>query len=82
MVVVGDHRLRLLFADGTVGDVSFAEYNWPGVYAPLRDPAAFARVTIDGPSIAWPEHDLDWAPESLYEAARAHLLAPAVASAA
>ena len=77
VAVIGDHRLRLLFDDGTVGDVSFESDPWDGVFAPLRDPAEFAKVAIEHGSLSWPDHDLDWAPESLYEAALANQVAPA-----
>lgn len=72
--VVGDHRLRLTFEDGTVGDVDFSEREWRGVFEPLRDPAYFARVTIDpeAGTITWP-NGADMAPEPLYAEARAHL---------
>lgn len=71
--VLGDHRLRLTFKDGTVGDVAFGEHEWRGVLAPLADPELFARVRVDGESgtIAWPG-GLDVAPEPLYAEARAH----------
>jgi Protein of unknown function (DUF2442) len=45
--VIGDYRLRLTFADGTVGDVDFAGREWRGVFEPLTDPSYFARVTVD-----------------------------------
>jgi hypothetical protein len=69
--VIGDYRLRLTFADGTVGDVDFAGREWRGVFEPLRDSAYFARVTIDpaAGTIAWPD-GLDMAPEPLYAEAR------------
>lgn len=69
--MIGDHRLRLSFADGTVGDVDFAGREWRGVFEPLRDPAYFARVMVDAESgtIAWP-NGADMAPEPLYAAAR------------
>src|SRR5215475_5768144 len=38
VAVVGNYRLRLLFDDGTVGDVDFSAEEWPGVFEPLRDP--------------------------------------------
>jgi hypothetical protein len=38
--VVGVHALRLLFSDGTVGDIDFSAERWTGVLAPLNDPAA------------------------------------------
>ena len=74
VVVIGDHELRLLFEDGAVGDVSFADHDWTGVLAPLRDPVCFAKVTADHGTLYWPEYDLDLAPEPLYEAARQHSL--------
>jgi len=70
--VVGMYELRLTFDDGTVGDVSFADRDWTGVFEPLRDPARFAKVAVDRQcgTIVWPEHGLDMAPEPLYEEAR------------
>jgi hypothetical protein len=76
--VLRDHVLRLLFDDGTVGDVDFSAERWTGVLEPLSDPAFFARVRVDpeaGP-ITWPG-DLDMAPEPLYEQALAHPLVAA-----
>ena len=32
--VIGDHRLRLSFEDGTVGDVAFGDREWRGVFEP------------------------------------------------
>jgi Protein of unknown function (DUF2442) len=68
--VVGDHRLRLTFADGTSGEVDFGGREWGGVLAPLGDPTFFARVYVDpeAGTIAWPG-GLDLAPEPLYEEA-------------
>jgi hypothetical protein len=65
--VVGDYRLRLTFADGTVGDVDFSGREWRGVFEPLHDPAYFARVEVDpeAGTISWPD-GLDMAPEPLY----------------
>jgi hypothetical protein len=68
VAVIGDHRLRLSFKDGTVGDVAFDEREWRGVFEPLADPKVFARVRIEMGTIAWP-NGLDMAPEPLYEAA-------------
>jgi Protein of unknown function (DUF2442) len=70
--VIGEHQLRLTFKDGMVGDVSFADREWKGVFEPLRDPERFARVSIEGPTIVWPDDGLDMAPEPLYEQASAH----------
>jgi hypothetical protein len=69
--VIGEHRLRLVFDDGTVGEVDFSEREWRGVLAPLRDPDYFARVTVDhdAGTITWP-NGVDMAPEPLYAEAR------------
>jgi hypothetical protein len=55
--VVRDHRLRLTFADGTAGEVDFAERAWDGVLAPLSDPAFFARVYVDEEARRGSRHD-------------------------
>jgi len=72
--VIGDHRLRLRFQDGTVGDVDFSDHEWRGIFAPLADPSYFSRVAIDadGGTIAWP-NGVDMAPEPLYAEARRSL---------
>ena len=69
--VLGDFRLQLTFADGTSGEVDFADRSWRGVFEPLGDPAFFAQVRVDAEAgtIAWP-NGVDMAPETLYEAAR------------
>jgi hypothetical protein len=72
--VVGDHRLRLSFADGTVGGVDFTGREWRGVFKDLRDPSYFARVEVDpeAGTISWPD-GVDMAPEPLYDEARRNL---------
>jgi hypothetical protein len=69
--IIGPYRLRLSFADGTVGDVDFSTRVWRGVFEPLKDPTYFARVEVDpeAGTIAWPG-GLDMAPEPLYDEAR------------
>lgn len=66
--VLGGYRLRLSFADGVGGEVSFEGRQWRGVFAPLNDPEYFRRVAIDPElgTIAWPD-GADMAPEPLYE---------------
>jgi hypothetical protein len=78
VAVVGDHLLRLLFSDGTVGDVDFSAQRWTGVLEPLNDSAYFAQVRVDpdAGTIVWPD-GLDLAPEPRYERARAHPLVAA-----
>jgi hypothetical protein len=70
VTVVGDYRLRLAFADGTVGEVDFNGREWRGVFKPLGEPGFFARVAVDRESgtIGWP-NGVDMAPERLYESA-------------
>jgi hypothetical protein len=76
--VIGEHELRLLFSDGTVGDVDFSAEEWTGVLAPLADPDYFSQVAVDAEAgtIVWP-NGVDMAPEPLYEQARAHPLVAA-----
>jgi hypothetical protein len=76
--VVGDHRLRLTFEDGTVGEVDFTKREWRGVLEPLGDAAYFAQVRVDAEAgtLAWP-NGIDLAPEPLYEEARRDLVQPA-----
>jgi len=71
--IIGEHRLRLTFEDGTVGDVDFSVREWQGVFEPLRDPSYFARVEVDpeAGTIAWPD-GLEMAPEPLYAEATRH----------
>ena len=78
VAVVGDHVLRILFSDGTVGDVDFSSRHWTGVLEPLNDPAYLAKATVDteAGTLVWP-NGIDLAPEPLYEQARAHPLAAA-----
>ncbi len=70
--VIGDYLLRLTFKDGTVGDVSFTDREWNGVFKPLRDPERFAQVSIAFGTLVWPNDGLDMAPERLYERACEH----------
>lgn len=68
--VLDDYVLRLTFADGLVGDVSFVGREWRGVFEPFKDPPVFAKVQVDRQfgTLVWP-NGLDMAPEMLYEKA-------------
>jgi hypothetical protein len=79
--VLGDHRLRLTFEDGVVGDVAFDPSPWRGVLEPLKDPAFFAQVRVNPESgtIVWP-NGVDFAPEPLYAEARQNRVTASVAS--
>ncbi len=64
----GGYRLWLQFQDGVEGEVDLEpRLAFQGVFAPLRDPAYFARVRVnpDLGTICWP-NDADWDPLVLY----------------
>src|SRR5205823_7154463 len=65
---LGGYRLYLRFEDGVAGGLDFAgRLRFEGVFALLRDPAAFAQVRIHPElgAVAWPNGaDLD--PDVLY----------------
>jgi hypothetical protein len=64
---LGGHRLRFRFEDGVEGELDFSTESWDGVFAPLEDPAYFARVELDEElgTIVWP-NGADIAPETLH----------------
>lgn len=58
--VLPPYGLRLTFDDGVVREVDLADELWGPMFEPLKDPAFFARVTIDHGTVAWPNGlDLD-----------------------
>ena len=66
--VTGAHRLAVTFDDGVMREVDLDGHLEGPVFEPLRDPAAFAAVTVDEESgtVAWPTGaDLD--PIVVYE---------------
>jgi len=70
---LGDYRLRITFADGVVTEIDLAERLRGEVgpmLAPLKDPAFFARVTVDRElgTVVWP-NGADLAPDALHERA-------------
>lgn len=64
----GPHSVLLEFDDGVVKQVNLRRFLWGEVFAPLLDPAYFARVAVDPElgTIVWP-NEADFAPETLYE---------------
>lgn len=59
------YRLLLVFEDGTRGVYDMTPCLRWGVYAPLRNPATFNAVMVEGGTAVWPG-DIDIAPEELY----------------
>ncbi len=66
--VRGPHTLWIAFDDGTSKTVDLAPLLDGPVFEPLKDPAFFARVTVDPVcrTIVWP-NGADLAPEALQE---------------
>ncbi|MBI2087822.1 MAG: DUF2442 domain-containing protein [Deltaproteobacteria bacterium] len=66
--VCGPHSLRVVFDDGTQKRVNLLPLLEGPVFEPLRDPAYFARVSVDPicRTVVWP-NGADLAPEALYE---------------
>jgi hypothetical protein len=66
--IVEGHQVHLRFEDGVEGDVDLGRLiRFEGVFAPLRDPKEFARMTVSVEigTICWPNGaDLD--PDVLY----------------
>lgn len=64
----GPHSLRLAFNDGTTKQVNVTPLLDGPIFEPLRDPAYFARVTLDATcgTVVWP-NGADFAPEALHE---------------
>jgi hypothetical protein len=63
------YRLRLLFADGLGGIVDFTPIIAKGgVFAPMRDPAFFARVELhaNGRLVPWPG-ELEFCADALWQ---------------
>jgi hypothetical protein len=65
--IVGPYSLRLSFNDGTRKRVNLRPWLNGPVFAPLRDPTAFARFKLDGETITWPDYEADLAPEFLHK---------------
>ena len=67
-----NYRLRVRFLDGTEGEVDMAGLLGradAGVFASLRDPGLFARVSVELGAVTWPG-ELDLAPDAMYDAIR------------
>ena len=61
---IAAYRVWLRFADGLEGEVDLENALRGPVFEPLKDPAYFARFSVDW-TLTWP-NGADLAPESLY----------------
>ncbi len=68
--VLPPYSLDITFKDGTRFIINLESELYGDIFEPLRDPAFFAQVRIEGPTVAWP-NGADFSPEWLYEQARA-----------
>lgn len=76
---LGGHRLRLIFSTGEVREVDalpLVERVGGPMFAPLREPEYFGRVSVDPVcgTVVWP-NGADLAPTALYELAGLSALA-------
>lgn len=74
--VVADFQLALAFNDGTQRIVNLRPLLTGPLFAPLRDPVYFRRVSIDPicGTIVWP-NGADFAPEALHVLEAQHSVA-------
>ena len=66
---LSDWRLWVRFIDGLEGTVAMRDLvhsPGAGVFANLRDPAAFGRVFLDLGAVTWPG-DIDIAPDAMHD---------------
>jgi hypothetical protein len=60
-----NYILSVTFDDGVEGDISLADRLFGPMFEPLKDPAYFARATVDGfGAICWP-NGADLAPDAI-----------------
>ena len=67
----GDHAFWVRFKDGSEGVVKFMPSAFRGVFARLRSPAEFARVSVVEGVVTWPG-ELDLAPDAMHEQITRH----------
>jgi len=61
----GDYAFWVRFKDGVEGMVRFMPSAFRGVFARLRNPTEFSRVTIIEGVVTWPG-EVDLAPDAMY----------------
>ena len=63
--VIRPYVLEVEFSDGKCRVVDLADELRREAFEPLMDPEFFARATVEGGTVAWP-NGADFAPEFLY----------------
>jgi hypothetical protein len=63
----GEHRVHIVFNDGSAKTVDFAPWLQGPVFEPLKDESYFRRFFVEGGTLAWP-NGADIAPETLHAA--------------
>jgi hypothetical protein len=66
--VIPPYSLDITFKDGTQHIINLESELYGEVFEPLRDPAFFTQVFIEGTTVVWP-NGADFSPEWLYEQA-------------
>lgn len=69
---LGAYRVWLRFEDGLEGELDLTSELWGEVFEPLKDPAYFARFTVDH-TLRWP-NGADFSPEFLWDRVREKVL--------
>ena len=70
----GGHTIHVTFDDGLAASIDFSPWLVGSIFEPLRESDAFARFSIEGGTIAWP-NGADIAPETLHARAKANAVA-------
>ena len=61
-----DYVLDVMFEDGVHGEISLSDRLFGPMFEPLRDPAFFARASVDAfGAVCWP-NGADIAPDAVY----------------
>jgi CubicO group peptidase (beta-lactamase class C family) len=70
--VLPAYKLKVRFIDGTEGTVDMSRLicdPGAGVFASLRDPAAFSQAYVESGAVSWPG-EIDLAPDAMHQEIR------------
>jgi hypothetical protein len=64
---VGQYKISVTFEDGVSGVIDLSDLIGKGVFAAIKDPREFKRVSIDPQThtVCWP-NGIDLCPDSIY----------------